>query len=58
MKIKTLKAHGLKSGDFTHDLAPVNVIVGDNFKGKTSRLEAIRLGLMGYLPELGQQAGV
>jgi exonuclease SbcC len=56
MKIKTLSAKGLKGGDFSHDLTAVNVIVGPNFGGKTARLEAIRLALMGYLPELGKQS--
>ena len=54
MKITSLQSRGLKSGDFQHDLAPINIITGDNFAGKTSRLDAIRLGLIGYLPELGK----
>jgi DNA repair exonuclease SbcCD ATPase subunit len=54
MKIESLSATGLKSGDFQHKLAPVNLIVGDNFSGKTARLEAVRLVLLGYLPELGK----
>jgi DNA repair exonuclease SbcCD ATPase subunit len=55
MKITKLSAAGLKAGDFSHDLGAVTVIAGDNFKGKTSRLEAVRLALMGYLPELGNK---
>jgi DNA repair exonuclease SbcCD ATPase subunit len=55
MQITKLTATGLKAGDFSHELGPVNVIVGDNFRGKTARLEAARLALMGYLPELGNK---
>ena len=55
MKIKTLTARGLKAGDFTHELGAVNLVTGANFTGKTARLDAIRLGLLGFLPELGKQ---
>lgn len=54
--IKTLSAKGLKSGDFEHQLGRVNLICGTSFSGKTSRIEAIRLALLGYVPELGRQA--
>lgn len=54
-KIKRISAEGLKkNGTFTHELDAVNLIVGDNLAGKSSRLDAIRLALMGYLPELGK----
>jgi DNA repair exonuclease SbcCD ATPase subunit len=49
-----LSASGLKSGDFDHALDRVVVFQGNSFSGKTSRLEAIRLGLIGYVPELGK----
>lgn len=52
--INKVTATGLKCGDFSHELRPVNVIVGKNFAGKTSRIDAIRVALMGYLPELGK----
>lgn len=54
--INLLSATGLKSGDFDHKLTPLNVIIGDNFTGKTSVLDAVRLALAGYLPELGKTA--
>ena len=57
MKIKNITASGLKSGHFSHALGPVTLVTGDNFSGKTARLDAIRLGLIGYVPELGRQNG-
>ncbi len=58
MRITTLRTAGVKSAQTsTHSLAPVTVITGDNFAGKTARLDALRLGLIGYLPELGKRPG-
>jgi hypothetical protein len=54
-KINRLFARGLKCGDFDHQLQAVNLIVGKNFSGKTTRLEAVQLALIGYVPELGKQ---
>lgn len=45
--ITKIKATGLKSGDFTHTFDRINLIVGRSKSGKTSRLDAIRLGLCG-----------
>jgi DNA repair exonuclease SbcCD ATPase subunit len=53
MKINKISASGLKCSDFSHELGDVTLFVGSNFSGKTSRLEAIRLALVGYLPEFG-----
>lgn len=49
-----IKAFGIKGGDFNHELSGVTLVCGKNFTGKTARLEAVRLALMGYLPELGK----
>jgi DNA repair protein SbcC/Rad50 len=57
MKIKRIKAVGIKGGDFEHELGGVTLVSGKNFTGKTARLEAVRLALMGYLPELGKANG-
>jgi hypothetical protein len=54
MKITKLKAVGLKVADIEMDLKPITVVVGDNFAGKSARLEAVRLVLLGYLPEHGK----
>lgn len=55
MQIKQISGIGLKTTDFSHRLQPVNIIVGRNFSGKTAILEAVRLALGGYIPELGKQ---
>lgn len=55
MKITTLQATNLKGGTFTHSLKPLTVFHGDNGRGKTARLNAIRLGLLGYEPALGKR---
>lgn len=49
-----LTAAGLKSGDFTHELDRVNLFVGRSASGKTARLEALRLALLGRVPDLGK----
>lgn len=58
MRIQHLRAGGLKSGKtpIDHRLNKLTVFCGHNFSGKTRRLDAIRIGLGGYLPELGKQA--
>lgn len=38
-------------------IAPVTVFTGDNETGKTARLKAIMIGLLGHDPELGIQPG-
>lgn len=54
MNITKITATGVKGLDFDHNLSAVNVIVGQNFSGKTAIIDSIRLALMGYLPELGK----
>jgi DNA repair exonuclease SbcCD ATPase subunit len=54
MRITNLTAAGLKVCGFSDALGPVTVVTGQNFAGKTARLDAIRLGLAGYVPELGR----
>lgn len=54
MRITRVEAENLKGRSFAYDLSPEVAIVGENFTGKTSIIDAIRLALMGYLPELGK----
>lgn len=54
MRIKRVTATGLKVPQFDDEYGPVTVITGPNATGKSARLEAIRLGLLGYVPELGK----
>lgn len=49
-KIKSIAANSFKIGTFTTNLSDVTLITGDNFAGKSSRIEAIILALAGYLP--------
>lgn len=54
MKLTKISARGFKGRDaFSYDLRPINVLFGNNFRGKTRVMDAIRLALLGYLPELG-----
>lgn len=55
MKVTTLKAENFKGQCFAHTLEPVTVFVGPNFAGKTARLDAVTLGLLGYVPRLGKR---
>lgn len=52
MKIESIAASNLKAPSFKHELGAVNILVGDNYSGKSARLEAIRLGLLGFVPGL------
>jgi len=47
-RIKTLSAKNLKGRSFSYDLAPLNIIVGDNEVGKTAVLDAVVMNLLGY----------
>lgn len=55
MKIDAIHSHGLQKGDFEHKLTGVDIFVGPNWSGKTSRLKAIRLAIEGHLSELGNK---
>ncbi len=53
MFITKVTARNLKGGDLDVVLDRANVIHGDNWTQKTTILDAVRLALIGYLPELG-----
>jgi energy-coupling factor transporter ATP-binding protein EcfA2 len=55
MKIKRLAAKNLKGLSFAHDLGEATVFIGKNGSGKSARLEAAMIGLLGYLPSLGKR---
>lgn len=57
MRIKQLTGTNIKGQTFAHTLAPVSVITGDNFAGKSARLDALTFGLLGYHPRHGKQPG-
>lgn len=54
MKLIKIAAENFKGQSFSEPLAAAQLFVGSNFSGKTARTDAIRLALMGYLPELGK----
>lgn len=54
MKLIRIKATNFKGLSFDEPLSPLTIFVGSNFAGKTARTDAIRLLLLGYLPELGK----
>lgn len=59
MKITHLSMSAFKGISTTvpEQIAPVTVFTGDNETGKTARLKAIMIGLLGHDPELGVQPG-
>lgn len=50
MFIKTLKCSNVRSVTGHWDIGPAVMIVGDNFRGKSALLHAIRLGIFGWIP--------
>jgi hypothetical protein len=54
VKLVSVSVRNLKGLSFTLNLTAMNVLIGSNFVGKTARLDAIRLLLLGYFPELGK----
>jgi hypothetical protein len=50
MNISQVTIRNFKGRNGSFDLAPVNVITGDNFAGKSAIPLAVRLALTGYLP--------
>lgn len=59
MKITKITASGLKGlPTFSHELdRPVSVFAGDNMAGKTAALDALKIALLGYHPDLGKRKG-
>jgi hypothetical protein len=54
LTLTTIGARNLKGFTFEVEITPVTFFIGANFKGKTARADAIRLLLIGHLPELGK----
>ena len=53
--ISRIQAIGFKKTNFVHDLKPVQIITGENASGKTAVLNALQVGLLGFVPSLGKQ---
>jgi len=52
--ITRVKASNVKGLSFDDALGPITLLTGANHTGKTARLDAIRVGLLGYHPRLPQ----
>jgi len=52
--ITRVKASNVKGLSFDDALEPITLLTGANHTGKTARLDAIRIGLLGYHPRLPQ----
>ncbi len=50
MKIKNISAKNLKGATFSHELGGVTLFYGPNYTNKSSRVEALALAVLGYLP--------
>lgn len=55
--IQTIEAHNFNGRTFKYELAPVTIICGGNFRGKTAISNAVKVLLTGSHPELGKQHG-
>lgn len=55
--ITKLMMENVKGISREFDLAPVTLVQGGNYTGKTAMAQAIRIGLLGYDPRLGKLAG-
>lgn len=54
MILKKIVARNVKEQSFEIPLSQAVAIVGPNFAGKSAVIEAIRLGFIGYIPEIGK----
>lgn len=52
--ITNLSAQNVKGRTFSHDLGAITIFTGQQGTGKTARLDALRLALLGYHPDLGK----
>lgn len=50
MRLTLIGASNLKAQDFVQELTGLDALVGQNGAGKTSRIDALRLLLLGYVP--------
>lgn len=57
MRITSIKLENLKGQTCAYSVAPVTVLVGAPFSGKTAVLDGIRVGLLGFHPKLGKRPG-
>lgn len=56
MKLAKISFTNFKGATASYNLTAITIFVGLNFRGKTRVMDAIRLSLLGFLPELGKAA--
>jgi exonuclease SbcC len=56
MNISSISGLNFKGRSFHNPLTPITVFVGNNFTGKSSRVEAMYLALAGFLPRIERKA--
>lgn len=52
--ITSVKMNGFKGNNITQELTGFDLFTGSNGKGKSSRLQAVSLSMMGYIPQYGK----
>jgi uncharacterized protein YgiM (DUF1202 family) len=55
MKANRVSGTNIKGQSFSHELKPITIIAGDNGKGKSAIISALKLAANGYDPRLGQR---
>lgn len=50
MHVTSIKAPAFQGRHINHELGAANLIVGESFAGKTSEINALLIGLFGYVP--------
>lgn len=48
--IKTIRTRNIKGNTFDQELTGRDVFVGPNGSGKSTRLQAVQLAMLGYIP--------
>lgn len=54
MRIKEINCENFKKNEIRQELTGRDIFCGPNESGKSARLEAVQLGLFGYIPEIGK----
>ncbi len=57
MRIAKINGSNFKGRTFTDELKPITVLTGQNFAGKSARIEAAQLALAGFLPGIERLNG-
>ncbi|KIL35130.1 hypothetical protein SD71_15960 [Cohnella kolymensis] len=52
--IKSIRAKQIKGNTFTQELSGLDIFVGRNGSGKSTRLQAVQLAMLGYIPGKGK----